>query len=222
MANQPLPMDRETRLWEEAAAEARREGANLREHEEREKREQERVKAEQEAIENKRRIELFVFKSTLPYSELIAQEICERISCGELLINICLDEHLLTMRRINQWLREYDDFNSLYKESLNDRLNIFEEQVIQIADDSANDFKDVVRNGVKHRVLDAEAIARAKLRVEVRFRHLKAGRPQKWGDSTTLNLKSEDKLDTGNLSTEELEAKIASYEEKSRTVRSAA
>ena len=110
----------------------------------------------------------------------------------------------------------------LYRESLNDRLDVWEEEVIKIADDAANDFKEVVRNGVKVRVLDGEAIARAKLRVEVRFRALKAGRPQKWGDSTTLNVKSDDPHDCSNMSTEELEAKIAGLEQKSRTVRSAA
>ena len=46
-------------------------------------------------------------KEALPYSDALAQEICERIAIGELLINICLDEHLPTMRRCNQWLREH-------------------------------------------------------------------------------------------------------------------
>ena len=172
---------------------------------ERKRREQERLKAEQEAIEEKRKLELFVLKSTLPYSESLAMEVCERISCGELLINICLDEHLPVVRRCTQWLGAHDDFNALYKESLNDRLTIFEEEVIKIADDASHDFKEVVRNGRRIKVLDGEAIARAKLRVEVRFRHLKAGRPQKWGDSSTIVTKSENPLDCSNLSTKELE-----------------
>jgi hypothetical protein len=71
------------------------------------------------------------------------------------------------------------------------------------------------------RVLDGEAIARAKLRVEVRFRHLKAGRPNKWGDSTTLNVKSEDRLDVANMSDEALEAKLADLEIKDRIVKAA-
>jgi hypothetical protein len=136
-----LAADDEARLWEEAAEKARQEGARLREPYEREKREQERLKAEQEAIEEKRKLELFVRKSTLPYSEPLAIEICERISCGELLINICNDEHLPTTRRFYQWLDQSHEFNMLYKESLNDRLNIFEEQVIQIADDAAARFQ---------------------------------------------------------------------------------
>ncbi len=79
-----------------------------------------------------------------------------------------------------------------------------------------------MRNGVKVRVLDGEAIARAKLRVDVRFRHLKAGRPSKWGDSTTLNVKNEDRDDPANLSLDELEAKIADIETKNRIVRNVA
>ena len=78
------------------------------------------------------------------------------------------------MRRVTQWLRESPEFAALYKDSINDRLMIFEEEVIKIADDASRDFRDVVRRGRPTRVLDGDAIARAKLRVEVRLKHLKA------------------------------------------------
>ena len=82
------------------------------------------------------------------------------------------------------------------------------------------DFKDVVRSGRTVRVLDGDAIARAKLRVEVRFRHLKAYRPQRWGDSTTIVTKSED--DCSNLSNEELERRLAEMDAKDNIKRPAA
>ena len=44
-------------------------------------------------------------KAALPFSEPLALEICERVSSGELLINICADEHLPSVRRVTQWLR---------------------------------------------------------------------------------------------------------------------
>jgi hypothetical protein len=125
------------------------------------------------------------------------------------------------VRRFYQWLRDNADINAFYKESINDRLNIFEEQIIQIADDASRDFKEIVRNGRTVRVLDGEAIARAKLRVDVRFRHLKAGRPQKWGDSTTIVTKSEDSLDCSNLSDVELEKRLADVDTKGRIFRAA-
>ena len=179
----------------------------------------EEIKTKEE--EARKRAEIFVSKSALPYSEALAQEICERISCGELLICICSDDHFPTMRRCKQWLNEHEDFYSLYKESLNDRLDIFEEQVIQIADDASRDFKEVTRNGRTMKVLDGEAIARAKLRVEVRFRHLKAGRPEKWGDVSTLNVNSKDAFDASNLTTDELERKLAELDLKDRIVKAA-
>ena len=220
MNTRALSDEDDSRLWEAEAERMRVESAKMREPLERGEREKAQLKAEQDAIEAKRKLELCVKKGTLDYSEPLAIEICERISSGELLICICNDEHMPTMRRVTQWQKENGDFNALYKESLNDRLTIFEEQVILIADDAARDFKDITRNGRTMRVPDGEAIARAKLRVEVRFRHLKAGRPEKWGDSTTIITRN-DGEDFAAMTTEELEKKIAAFEHKNRIVRAA-
>jgi hypothetical protein len=179
---------------------------------------EEKLRERGEAIKEEERLkELVRIKGALPYSEPLAVEICERISSGELLIDICDDEHMPTVRRVTQWLRQDDDFGTLYKESINDRLTIFEEQIIKIADDASKDFRDVVRNGRSVRVLDGDAIARAKLRVEVRFRHLKAGRPEKWGEQSTLITKNVDECE--GLTLEELDAKIAKMDHDSRAVR---
>jgi hypothetical protein len=70
---------------------------------------------ERERLEAQRAAELNAKKAIIPYSEALATEICERISVGELLINICLDEHMPTMRRVTQWLKEHSDFKSLYE-----------------------------------------------------------------------------------------------------------
>jgi hypothetical protein len=191
-------LDREQKEWEDA---------------------QKKIRDENEAAEKSVRDELLARKDALPYSDTLAQEICERIAVGELLINICEDSHLPTMRRTNQWIREQPAFNMLYQSALNDRLSVFEEQVIQIADDMRHDFRTVIKNGQERRIADPEMVARAKLRIDVRFRHLKAGRPAKWGDSQLLTVKNAD--DTSNLSTDQLEAEIAAIENKSRITRAA-
>jgi hypothetical protein len=178
--------------------------------------EQEKARKEQEKLERAQRINKL--KDVLPYSDQLAQEICERISVGELLLIICEDEHLPSMRQTNRWLREHAEFAQLYQSAINDRLSVFEEQVIQIADDMRHDFRTVIKNGQERRVADPDMVARAKLRIDVRFRHLKAGRPNKWGDSTTLITKSADD-DTSNMSPEQLEAEIAAIERKGRITR---
>jgi hypothetical protein len=62
-------------------------------------------------------------------------------------------------------------------------------------------------------------VARAKLRIEVRFRHLRALRPQRWAEVSTLNVQNNDGFDTSTLSTEQLEAEIAAIEKKARITR---
>lgn len=185
-----------------------------------EKLREEQAKVEHEN-EQKRQAELFVKKGTMAFSEPIAIEICERISSGELLINICNDEHMPTVRRCNQWLGENVEFKGLYGASINDRLNIFEEEIIQISDDVARDFKEVIRHGRTTRVPDGEAIARAKLRVETRLKHLKAYRPERWAEQSTLITKSVDDFNPANMSQEELEKTIADIELKARVVKAA-
>ena len=63
----------------------------------------------------------------------------------------------------------------------------------------------------------ADAIARAKLRVEMRLKHLRALRPSIWGETSTVNVKSGD--DVADMSTEELERKIQDLEEKNESVK---
>ena len=176
---------------------------------------------EQERLEQERLAQRNAVKGAIPYSDAIGAEICERISVGELLIDICDDEHMPTMRRCNQWLKENAEFQALYRDSINDRLNIFEEQVLRIADDMKQDFKTVVKNGKERRVLDPDVIARAKLRIEVRFRHLRAMRPDRWGEQSTLNVKDANAFDPATMSAEELEKTIFDIESKSRIVRAA-
>ena len=179
-----------------------------------------REEAERLEIEHAKRQEITYLKNLVVYSDDLAQEICERISAGELLINICDEAHMPTVRRCNQWLKANADFQSLYKSAIQDRLSIFEEQVLAIADDMANDMKEVTVKNQTKRVVDPEVIARAKLRIEVRFKHLKAGRPNKWGDTSTLITKSVDDDDPTSLSNDDLERKIAEIEAKEKILKS--
>jgi hypothetical protein len=100
---------------------------------------------EQDRIEQERFLRLNAIKENLTYSDKLAQTICERISAGELLTVLCREDDMPTMRRCNQWLKEHAEFQALMDMSKNDRLNIFEEEVIEIADDMKNDFKTVIK-----------------------------------------------------------------------------
>jgi hypothetical protein len=155
-------------------------------------------------------------KAAMLFDKNVALEICERVSAGELLLDICAHDRFPTVRRCIQWQRQNSDFAALYRESVNDRLDVFSEEIIKIADDSSRDLREVVRNGRTVRVGDGDMVARAKLRVEVRLKHLKALRPQIWGEQSTLITRSED--DCSNMSDEELMKKISELEDKNNIV----
>jgi hypothetical protein len=159
-------------------------------------------------------------KDALTFSDRLATEICERIRAGELLTVICLDEHLPTVKHVSAWLKQYPEFRMLYDDALRDRLHVFAEDLVRIPDEAARDF-DLVsdKNGTTRRVLDPARITAAKLRVAVRRLHLVAGNPQKWGDVSTLNVKSEDPFDPANLNDAELEARISEIERKDATIK---
>jgi hypothetical protein len=177
---------------------------------------------EQEAAEQAKLARILAHKNAIQYSDKLAEEICVRISTGELLIAICREKRMPTLLNCHHWLKGHADFKDLYDESIRDRLKVFEEQVIEIADDMKNDFRTIIKNGKEKKMADPDMVARAKLRIEVRFRHLKAYKPERWGEATTLNVKSQDALDPSSLSSDELEARIADIENKTSTVRNAA
>ena len=118
------------------------------------RREQERLEAERREAEARRQAQIAKLKDALPYLDAHAQEICERIAIGELLLNICLDEHLPSLRRAHQWLNEYPEFKQLYNSAIQDRLDVFSEEVIRIADDMQHDFRTVIKNDREKRVAD--------------------------------------------------------------------
>jgi hypothetical protein len=158
-------------------------------------------------------------KDAIPFSESLATEICNRVSAGEFLTKICQDEDMPTVRSVTQWRKEHVDFAELYRNAISDRLDIFEDEVVTIADESVNDFKLVTKGGRKVKVLDAEVISRAKLRVDVRKAHLKAYRPERWGEQSTLTVNNNDGIDPANMSQEELEKKLADLERKEDVVK---
>ena len=127
-------------------------------------------------------------KDAIPYSQQLVAEICKRITAGEFLIIICQDDDMPTERSVIQWKKEHSDFKALYDEAIRDRLDIFEDQIVTIADDGSADVRTITKGNKTTKMLDGEVISRAKLRVEVRKAHLKAYRPERWAEQSTLNV----------------------------------
>ena len=127
-------------------------------------------------------------KDQIPYSEALATEICNRVASGEFLTVICKDVDMPNVRSVNEWMKQHSDFRQLYDTAISDRLNIFEDELCTIADDSEGDYKIVTKHGKQVKVLDADVVSRAKLRIDVRKAHLRAYRPSRWSEQSTLTV----------------------------------
>lgn len=170
--------------------------------------EREQEKTQQQQFEIAKR------KEALPYSDAIATEICHRISAGELLIDICKDEGMPFPRLVMRWKALHADFAHLFKLAIGDRLDMFEEQIIQISDDASCD---LTANGKPN----STGVVRAKVRIDTRLRHLKAYRPERWGEAVTVkNVDTRDE-DLSQLDDAQLEQRIADLERKSASVHGA-
>ena len=83
----------------------------------------------------------------------------------------------------------HPEFNQNYACARRIRADIaFGEQIIDIADDSRNDW---VETKTGRQVPNKELVLRSKIRIEARKFHMSRLRPQTWGDKQTLDVKND-------------------------------
>jgi hypothetical protein len=119
------------------------------------------------------------------FTQAIADEICERISGGETLNQICRDEHMPARGTVVKWTQshEHATFGLAYARARIAQLEFWADQVIDCADDSSRDYIDRVgKDGAVTRVFDAENVNRSRLRIDARRWLLSKLSPGKYGD----------------------------------------
>ncbi len=124
------------------------------------------------------------------YTPEIANEICERLADGESLRSICKLEHLPSRVTVRNWLADerYKTFLNQYARAREEQADHYFEEAIDISDDSTNDY--MLREGIP--VLNAEAVQRSRLRVDVRKWAAGKLAPKKYGDKIQTELSGPD------------------------------
>jgi hypothetical protein len=124
------------------------------------------------------------------YTVELAREICERLSLGEVLNQICRDEHMPSRPTVMAWLRAHPEFDAEYIRAREQMMDIWAEEVVEISEDGTNDWMErEIAAGRVVTVTNAEATARSKLRVDSRKWLLSKLRPETYGDSQRIDLK---------------------------------
>ena len=100
------------------------------------------------------------------YTEALAKEICERISEGQLLIQIVRLDHMPTYTTVMNWVLWKEDFFDMYARARQTQADRLAEQCIEMADEAR----------------DGETSAAQRLKVDTRKWYTAKIRPRMWGD----------------------------------------
>ncbi len=66
------------------------------------------------------------------FSQQLVDEICERISLGETLRSLCLDNHMPDRITVLRWLKKHPEFRNQYTQARLDQADCFAEEIIDI------------------------------------------------------------------------------------------
>ena len=116
-------------------------------------------------------------------------EICERTVSGETLLHICKSDGMPAVSTVFSWLAGDVTLSEPYTRARTARADVWAEELIEIADDSADDFiEHETPDGGTEKRLDSEHVQRSKLRVAARQWVIAKHSPQRYGDRVDVNL----------------------------------
>jgi len=104
----------------------------------------------------------------------VCQEICERLSKGEPLAQICRDDHLPDRNTLYDWMADDADLSGHIARAREDGEDALSVQCLTIADEAPP----VTPQGST----DSGHVAWQKVRIETRLKLLAKWNPKKWGD----------------------------------------
>lgn len=138
------------------------------------------------------------------YTPQIAQEICERLSTGEPLAQICRDDHMPSSRTVGDWKVAHEQFSADFARAREDGFDAIALDCLAIADETKFD---TVSTEAGERA-NSEWISRSKLRVETRLKLLAKWDPKRYGEKMAIG-GADDLPPLQTISDGDLQAKIA-------------
>lgn len=116
-------------------------------------------------------------------TKAIDDEICEKISIGIPLAEICRQEHMPNRATVYDWMNTDETFSQRIARVRELGYDAIAEETLEIADDATNDWMTRKNfRGEEEEVLNAEHVQRSKLRIETRLKLLSKWYPKKYGD----------------------------------------
>lgn len=111
-------------------------------------------------------------------TKALCDAICEGIAQGKSARTMCVEAGI-GQTTLWQWLEDDTEFQKQYARAKDKCADLYAEEIIEIADESANDFY-IKEDGT--RSIDNEAVQRSRLRVDARKWYASKLAPKRYGD----------------------------------------
>jgi hypothetical protein len=136
------------------------------------------------------------------YTPEIAEAICERLSLGDSLREVCKDDSMPARSTVFRWIGKHPEFSDQYAKAKEAGVEVLADELIDIADNSTNDYMEIAsENGeCESYKLNGENIQRSKLRVDTRKWVLSKLCAKKYGDSISVGGKKGEPIETKDVS----------------------
>jgi len=135
--------------------------------------------------------------------------ICEQLAKGRSLKSVAKDRQVaISDMNIRGHLLRDRKFYLQYEESRNIGLDVMADELLEIADDSSNDYMTKVnKDGTKCEAVNPENIQRSRLRTDVRKWYLSKLAPKRYGERIQTDLTNSDGS-LKNVNIDEVSAKV--------------
>jgi hypothetical protein len=119
------------------------------------------------------------------YTPELAAEICERLSDGEPLRQICRDDHMPAWQKIYEWMVRDENLSGAIARARDQGYDAIAEDLLQIADTPLmGETETSSANGLT--ITRQDMLGHRKLQIETRLKLLAKWNPKKYGDRQIL------------------------------------
>jgi hypothetical protein len=127
------------------------------------------------------------------YNQEIADKICEAISDGMSLREICKADDMPCKATVFRWLGLHKEFSDQYARAREEQAEALADDIVAIADNAGNplliDDVPLLKDGEPVMYADASAVAHARLKVDARKWVASKLKPKKYGDKLDVDAK---------------------------------
>ena len=125
------------------------------------------------------------------YTPELAAEICERLSTGETMRQICRDEHMPHWTQVYEWLSRDDSLSLRVARAREAGYDALAEEALDIADTPRLGAKKVFSSGAgddedSMTVTEEDMLGHRKLQIETRLKLLACWNPKKYGNKVAV------------------------------------